>query len=125
MRKVPEIGIHWRFNNSTNDLGELAAAEDLARQLVFPRQVLRGVAADLCLVVAQAQAGKILREAFVKPVLCRRIVEIKKQTGKLARDCAPAILGGQIENDVIAIVAGYEKAGRGYRLPLPKGATRR
>ena len=75
---------------------------------MFPRQILHGVAADLCLIVAQAQAGKILREAFIKPVLCRRVVEIQKQLRKVVRDRAPAVFGGEIENDVVAIVSRQE-----------------
>ena len=49
---------------------------------MLPGQVLHGIAADLCLVVAQSQAGEILREAFIEPVLRRGIVEIQKQTCK-------------------------------------------
>ena len=43
---------------------------------MVPGQAPGRVAANLCLVVAQAQAGEILGKAFVEPLLRRGIVEI-------------------------------------------------
>ncbi len=72
------MGSHWPAQQFHKRLGRTRGRCQSPRQRMFPRQILHGVAADLCLIVAQAQAGEILREAFVKPVLRRRIVEIQE-----------------------------------------------
>ena len=70
-----------------------------------PGQALGRVAAHLCLIVSQAQAGEVLRKAFVEPFLRGGIVEIQKQVRKIMRDRPPAIFSRKIEDDVIAVVS--------------------
>ncbi len=54
-----------------------------------------------------------MREAFVKPILGRGIVEAQKQACKIVGDGSPAVLGGKIEHDVVAVSAGQKKSGSG------------
>ena len=114
------MGSHGRASNSANDLGRLGSADDLPGKRMVPGQALGGIAANLCLTVVQAQAGKILREALVKPLLGRRIVEIQKQTRKIMRHRPPAVFSSEIEHDVVAVVSGQKKSRSGNGLALPK-----
>ena len=111
-------GSHGPFSNSANDLGGMESADDVAGKRMVPGQAPGRIAAHLRLVVAQAQAGEILRKAFVKPFLSRGIVETQKQARKIVGDGSPAVLGGKIEHDVVAVFARQKKSGSGDGLAL-------
>ena len=59
-----------------------------------------------------------MREAFVKPILGRGIVEAQKQACEIVGDGSPAVLGGKIEHDVVAVSSGQKKSGGGDGLAL-------
>ena len=68
------------------------------------------IAANLGLGVTQLEAGEILGESLVKPILGRGIVEAQKQPCKIVGDGPPAVLCGKIEHDIVAVSAGQKKS---------------
>jgi len=87
---------------------------------VFSKSVNDSGSANLRLLIIHAQAGEVFRKAFIEPRLRGRIVVVEEDLGEFAGYRAPAFVFGQIQDEVIAIFAGKEEAGRD-RLSLARG----
>src|SRR5277367_478655 len=57
----------------------------------------------------QAETGEVLGETLVEPGLRGRIVVVQEQRGEVAGDRPPAIFFGEIQNKVVAVLAGKEE----------------